>query len=191
MKKICISVALASTVLLSSCIGSFSAFNKLKDWNQEATSNKFGNELIFIALWVIPVYQIATLGDLLIFNTIEFWDGTNPIAMKPGDEETQIVKSKGSIYEIKATPNRFDVAVVDGKKAGKTATLIYLPEDQSWNKVNEDQSLTKLASLKDGFLMAHLPNKTVAMDSYLSKSAMASILHKEANTFSVETAEME
>ncbi len=191
MKKICISVALASTVLFSSCIGSFSAFNKLKDWNLGVTSSKFGNELIFIALWVVPVYQIASLGDLLIFNSIEFWGGTNPIAMTPGDEEIQVVKAKGSVYEIKATPNRFDVVVVDGKKQGETATLIYLPEDQSWNKLNKDQSLTKLASLKDGLLMAHLPNKTVALDTYLSRSAMASILTKEANAFDIKTVEVE
>ncbi len=189
MKKVVIATTLAASILCSSCIGSFSAFNSLRDWNEDITANKFGNELIFIALWVIPVYQLASLGDLLIFNSIEFWGGDNPIAMKPSEEETQVVTVKKNTYQITATQNRFDVVVLEGKKKGKTATLIYLPEDQSWNKLNGDQSLTKLASLKDGFMMAHLPTKTVQIPDNLSKSAMASLITEGSNTY--EVAELE
>ena len=31
---------------------------------------------------IIPVYGLATLGDALIFNTIEFWSGSNPVAVR-------------------------------------------------------------------------------------------------------------
>lgn len=41
-------VLLAATLLTSSCVGSFSLFNKLAGWNKGATGNKFLNELIFI-----------------------------------------------------------------------------------------------------------------------------------------------
>ena len=30
-------------------------------------------------LWIIPVYELAILGDFLIFNTIEFATGSNPL----------------------------------------------------------------------------------------------------------------
>jgi hypothetical protein len=61
------------------CLGQFAAFNKLSDWNQKVTDNKFVNEVIFLAFNIVPVYGIAYLGDVLIFNSIEFWTGENPM----------------------------------------------------------------------------------------------------------------
>ena len=152
---------LSSTVLFTSCIGSFSAFNGLRDWNESITDSKFGNELIFLALWVIPVYQFATVGDLLIFNSIEFWGGENPIAMNEGDSETRTIVSKGNKYEITATKNRFHVAIVEGERKGETSDLVYVAADKSWNMEKADGELVKLSSLKKGILMAHLPNGDV------------------------------
>lgn len=48
-------VLLAATLLTSSCVGSFSLFNKLAGWNKGATGNKFLNELIFIL--ISPAYE--------------------------------------------------------------------------------------------------------------------------------------
>jgi hypothetical protein len=36
-------------------------------------------------LTIIPVYGIAYLGDIIIFNSIEFWGGENPISPPPAD----------------------------------------------------------------------------------------------------------
>ena len=33
----------------------------------------------FIVFVWVPVYELATLGDALVFNSIEFWTGENPI----------------------------------------------------------------------------------------------------------------
>lgn len=71
-------VLLAATLLTSSCVGSFSLFNKLAGWNKEATGNKFLNELIFIL--ISPAYAVCTVADVLVLNTIEFWTGSNPVA---------------------------------------------------------------------------------------------------------------
>ena len=113
MKKVLVCGLLSSTILFTSCIGSFSAFNGLREWNESVTDSKFGNELIFLALWIVPVYGVATLADLIVFNAIEFWDGTNPIAMNEDDSETKIVTSKGNTYKIVATKNNFHVDIID------------------------------------------------------------------------------
>jgi hypothetical protein len=73
-------LCLALAILCTSCIGPFNAFNGMVHWNQKATDNKFGNEAIFLGLFIIPVYEVMFLGDLIIFNSIEFWSGSNPIA---------------------------------------------------------------------------------------------------------------
>ena len=63
----------------TSCIGSFQVFNNVLNWNRTVTDNKWVNELIFFGMWWIPVYEICLLGDTIIFNTIEFWTGENPM----------------------------------------------------------------------------------------------------------------
>jgi len=70
---------LATGMLGASCLGPNKAFNKLNDWNQTVTENKWGNEVVFLALNIIPVYGFAYLADIVVFNSIEFWGGANPM----------------------------------------------------------------------------------------------------------------
>ncbi len=184
MKKTIICLSLASTILFTSCIGSFSAFNGLRDWNENVTDNQFGNEVIFLALWILPVYGLATLGDLLVFNAIEFWGGDNPIAMKEGDSETRIVKNKGNTYKITATKNKFRVAIIDGKRKGETSDLIYTPVDKSWSAIKANGEKIKLTSLKKGLRMVHLPNgESIQVLPGMSKTATVNYLEQKLATY--------
>ena len=62
---------LAGSMALSSCVGSFSLFNKLATWNKGATKEKFLNEIIFLV--ISPAYAFCGVADALVLNTIEFW----------------------------------------------------------------------------------------------------------------------
>ena len=81
MKKNSITVAalilLAATLPLQSCIGKFALTNKVLSWNNQVGS-KFVNELVFFAFWILPVYEVTSIADLLVLNSIEFWSGNNP-----------------------------------------------------------------------------------------------------------------
>jgi len=79
MKKSLLAAALALTMLGTSCLGPNNAFNNLNRWNQKVTDSKWANEGIFLVLNIIPVYGLWYYGDILIFNSIEFWGGENPI----------------------------------------------------------------------------------------------------------------
>src|SRR5581483_10634004 len=77
MKRVtdlCLSVC----VLLSGCYGGFNLTRKLHKWNGEVGS-KWTNEGVFLGLALLNVYTFSALGDLLIFNTVEFWSGKNPV----------------------------------------------------------------------------------------------------------------
>lgn len=109
MKKNIITVALISAIcatpVLTSCIGSFELTNKLLKWNA-SISNKFVNELVFIAFWVLPVYEVSSLADILVLNSIEFWSGTNPVAcgdfkIEGQHGEKYYVKCDGKGYTVK------------------------------------------------------------------------------------------
>ena len=46
-------VLCGSMLTMTSCIGSFSLTNRLLGWNQHV-GNKFVNELVFFAFWILP-----------------------------------------------------------------------------------------------------------------------------------------
>ncbi|MFS4415919.1 DUF3332 domain-containing protein [Maribacter sp. 2307ULW6-5] len=181
MKKSVICIALSSSLLFSSCLGSFNAFNNLKDWNQEVSDSKFVNNLIFWGLNIVPVYGLFFLGDAIIFNVIEFWGGSNPIAMAPGEREVQLVEHEGNTIRMEATKNRMYLEVVQGPKKGSSLDMMYWPESQSWNAVKDNGDVIKLSSFEQGMFLVHLPNgEVVEIDPLLSRQEGLAQLRQDA-----------
>ena len=129
---------LSATIFLSSCIGSFGLTNKVLDWNN-GIGSKFVNELVFIALQIVPVYEITVFIDVVVLNSIEFWTGDNLVA-EPGD--TKIVKnSAGEDVQIVATEDGYTVS------NGETAmNFVFDKEQQIWSAEYNNQ-LTNLVKL--------------------------------------------
>ena len=187
MKKSIICIAMASTLLFSSCLGSFSAFNNLKDWNQGLSDSKFVNNLVFWGLNIIPVYGLFFLGDAIIFNVIEFWSGSNPIAMEEGDIETQMVERDGNTFEMTATKNRMQVTVVDGPKKGKKIDLVYKPSEKSWNAIRPNGEIIKLSSFEEGFYIVYMPNgKEVKINPLSSKEEGLAQIKEQTDCYYLE-----
>ena len=109
MKKKSLTLLLATTVassiLFSSCIGSFGLTNKLLTWNRSIDS-KFVNELVFIAFWIVPVYEISALADVLVINSIEFWSGSNPVA-DVGNVKT--IDGKDGVYTVETKVDGYHI----------------------------------------------------------------------------------
>ena len=97
---------LTATLLTSSCVGSFSLFNRVAKWNNHATSSKFLNEIIFIL--ISPAYVACTVVDALLFNTVEFWSGSNPMAHKVGTTQ-EITGKDGLIYAVTTLSDGYEV----------------------------------------------------------------------------------
>jgi len=174
---------LSLTLLSSSCLGSFSAFNGLKDWNQDVTDSKFVNNLIFWGLNIIPVYGLFMFGDLIIFNVLEFWTGSNPVAMAEGDTETQIAVVDGNKVKMTAKKNNFTIEVLEGEKAGEILEMVYTPENNTWN-AKKDDKLIKLASFKDGFYMVYTPDgEHIKLDANASQHHNSAILSQKLETY--------
>lgn len=83
MKKTLLASLLAFGLFGSSCLGPDPLYNSIKNWNAEVSEQDFINEAIFIGLQIIPVYGFALLGDIIIFNTVEYWTG-EPLITPPG-----------------------------------------------------------------------------------------------------------
>ena len=131
---------LSATIILTSCIGSFRLTNNIKDWN-EGVSSKWVNEVIFVALHIVPVYQIAIFVDAVVLNSVEFWTGSN-LVVEPG--ETKIVQnSQGETVEITALENGYKLS------NGETSmNLVFNAEQQIWSAVYDGQT-TDLVKIID------------------------------------------
>lgn len=90
LRKIAATLGVVAALSSTSCIGPNNAYDSLSSWNSRVSENKFVNELVYLGLTIIPVYPICLWGDIIIFNSVEFWTGKNwiakPEAFKPQHE---------------------------------------------------------------------------------------------------------
>ena len=151
--KTLIAVLLISTsILCSSCIGSFKLWGGLKEWNQ-GIGNKFVNELVFIALHIVPVYEVAYFADVVVLNTIEFWTGSSPIA----SNEVKEVKGENGIYLVASNENGYTIT---NKEDNQSLNLVYNKENKSWNAVTESENFELVKMNDDGTATINMQNGT-------------------------------
>ncbi len=160
---------LITCVVSNSCYGPFNLTVKLHSWNSTVGS-KWANTAVFFAFVIIPVYEVSALLDMLLFNSIEFWGGSNPVSMNEGEEEIQIVRSGDKEYLITATKNKFQIEQVKGPQAGEIAEIIFAPEENSCylNYQGEYTKLVEYIPSDDGMdqVNMHLPDGSmVSMDA--------------------------
>lgn len=132
-------VLLSMSLIFSSCIGSFNLTNKVKDWN-EGLGNKFVNELVFIGMHIIPVYELTILADIVVLNSIEFWTGSSALAEK--ENGTKIVKNqKGEDVTITSSADGYVIS-----NGNEEVALLFDATDNSWNVAYNDE-VTKLLTI--------------------------------------------
>lgn len=168
MKKNVLTVAivcsLMGSVMLPSCIGSFTLTNKLLSWNKQI-SNKFVNELVFFAFWILPVYEVSGLADVLVLNSIEFWSGENPVAsgsrVIEGNDGRYLVTSDKNGYTIKSETDLSEVR------------LNFHHDSKSWTIVMPDGAEQVIFSfVDDSHIALPVPGSEVPMVVELSDAGL-------------------
>lgn len=153
MKKKYLSVALimalAGSMMFTSCIGSFSLTNKLMDWNKTIGS-KFVNELVFVAFWIIPVYEVSALADILVINSIEFWSGENPVA-----QGKKVIEGESGRYLVECDGKGYTIT---SETDGSIVRLDFETEDNSWSVNANGQSHKFMTFVDDSHVMMIAPN---------------------------------
>jgi hypothetical protein len=146
MKKIKIAVAaimIAGTSLVfSSCVGSFALSNKVLSWNR-SLGNKFVNEVVFFCFWVLPVYEITAIADVLVLNSIEFWSGNNPLTAS-----TKVVDTEQGRYRIDCDGKGYTVTY---EVTGQQTRLEFIEDEQTWAYVNAEGELVPFMTFVDDY----------------------------------------
>ena len=147
--KTAVSLMMAS-VMFSSCVGSFSMFNKLAQWNKRATKSKFLNELIFIV--ISPAYAFCSVADIFVLNTIEFWSGSNPMASNVG-KTVKVKGEDGKIYSVKYLADGYEVK----RPSGEKFQFIHDEKTDSWSMVVNGEKKELMQFNHDGTVKMALP----------------------------------
>lgn len=142
---------LAGSLALSSCVGSFTLFNKLATWNKGATKVKFLNEIIFLV--ISPAYAFCGVADALVLNTIEFWSGSNPLASNVGKTQN-VMGEDGKMYAVKTLTNGYEVTGPEGS----VANFVYNKKARSWSMSVNGQTKEIFRFNENGSIRASLPN---------------------------------
>lgn len=144
MKKkylsVAIVMALVGSMLMTSCIGSFSLTKKLHSWNQ-SIGNKFVNEVVFFAFCVLPVYEFAALADALVLNSIEFWSGNKALA-----EGTKVIDGQDGRYLVECDGKGY---TIKSENDGSVVRLDFNQEEQTWSATANGETHNILTFIDD------------------------------------------
>jgi hypothetical protein len=114
LTKTIIAVSVLGAVFMTGCYGRFALTRKIYDWNGRATGDKFVNTIILWGLIIIPVYEISLFLDFVLFNTIEFWGGSNPMAQVQPDGTVKFHHAGHDFHLRPASDGKVEV-LRDGK----------------------------------------------------------------------------
>ncbi len=153
-KRLLIGV-LALAMASSGCFGSFNLTRKLYNWNDSFSKDKWGKEVVFLVLIWAPVYGLAGLGDAVVFNSIEFWTGRNPIDMKT----SSVPQTKRIVRGDAEAVLRLDAQhlSIDQFQSGRPAGGLRVTQQGELTVATDEQGRTLFTAqtLADGNLIVH------------------------------------
>jgi len=126
-----VSIALLAVFILVGifgCYGNMSLTKKVYQFNG-SVGNKYVQSIVNWAFWICPVYEAAIFMDIVVFNTIEFWTGNNPLTMKDSETIIKYAEGKKGKYKLEISQNKI---VVTELKNNNIMELNYEPATESW-----------------------------------------------------------
>ena len=147
-------VAVLLTVGLFGCYGNMTLTKKLYDFNG-SINNRYMQQIAFWVMNIVPLYSAAHF--VVFLNTIEFWTGSNPMAMKAGEEQIRYTRNGDKLLQIKSVRNNMFITETEGPEAGTTIQISYDPATASFYLIS-DQGTEKIAALNGSKLNLLQPN---------------------------------
>lgn len=158
---------LCSVFFFQSCIGSFSLTNKVLTWNRQV-SNKFVNELVFFAFWILPVYEVTAAADLLVINSIEFWSGKMPL-----EANNKTINTDQGDYLIAVNEKGYSIQSPNGD----TLDFIYDSEQDMWSFSKNDMEKIDFLRFEGQDHVKMLDGKGEFVDVELSEQGVGQFMN--------------
>ncbi len=111
----------AAGMLLASCTGPFNATKHVYNW-QTSFEDDWADEVAFLGCTILPVYGLSLIGDMIIFNSFEFWGAENPIsevALEESGEKASVVHLENGNIKIETEAGQ--VLILEKSELGVVA----------------------------------------------------------------------
>lgn len=146
-RLIALVILVVMLINLFGCYGSFALTKKVHEWNG-SLGDKWLNTVVMWILLFVPVYNATTFIDFVVLNTVEFWTGSNPLAMQDGQQNVQYASNDGKTYKITMTKNNMNIIQTIGPDKGQAINITYHPETGNWtlNDGNGDKVIANMSS---------------------------------------------
>jgi hypothetical protein len=131
--RLALALLLITSTTSTGCYGHFKLVNAVRDFNEGVGPNRVLRSLIMWGMVIIPIYEVAWLGDVLIFNVVEFFNagptGTVAGAVEkrrtlPDGTEVQVARVAPDTVRIRRTDAAGRQETVDIVKVGEHAGYV-------------------------------------------------------------------
>lgn len=165
---------LISAPTFTSCfVGSFSCLNKMLEWNENITDNRYVSALISVLLGPVE-FCVGGFFDTIVFNTMEFWSGSNPMA------STQIVEAQdGNLYAV--SPNGKGGYLVTCQQSGQQMEYLFDAATRTWTASLDGREVRLFTLTSPDEALVYIPNSdplSIRLDAqglYACERAVSSI----------------
>lgn len=167
-----------SAVSMTGCFGSFPLIRKLWKFN-DSFGSKWVKWLIFLLFSILPVYTIASLGDVLVMNLVEFWTGKTLLSQ---GETRKVVADNGDVVEFRReSDDSIAVRTVSNGGQVNAQFRVHRSTDRVWIENEGEQVLAQVrGGVKDSSELLNAQNQVVASMSAAEWSKAQDLLSKRS-----------
>lgn len=170
MKKMALKIV-GLTVLasaLTGCIGSNAVTGKVMKFNVEVVDNRYARAGVNFLL--APVYGITTAADYVVFNSLEFWTGKNPISGAPHVFDTETDTHFKVNDELDPSLKEAPVAPLSNNRTIETGEMIQIDENTIQMDIvyNTGESAT-LTGIREGEEVSYYMNGELVSQTTISE----------------------
>jgi len=128
------------------CFGRFRAMNAVYDFNRTASDSTVVRSLLLFAMLVIPVYGIAFLIDWIVLNTLDFFNGTNKVAVRtfPDGSKVELAKLDADTVRVRQ---------VDPAGRESSFDIVRVGADAGYLRAADGRIVGSVERLSDGRLI--------------------------------------
>jgi Domain of unknown function (DUF3332) len=139
-------VAAVFLTTAAGCFGRFRAMNAIYDFNKSASDNAVVRSLLMCALVLIPVYEVAFFVDVLVLHVMDFFNGTNKVAVETLPDGTKV-----EIAKLDADTVR--VRQVDRAGRERTFDIVRVGPDAGYVRTSDGRIMGTAERLADGRIL--------------------------------------
>ncbi len=133
------------------CYGHFKLVNGVREFNEGVGENRMMRSLVMWGLVIIPVYEVAWLGDVLIFNVIEFFNAP-PSAVTA--EQRHALPGGGEVRVARVAPDTVRIRRTDGAGHEQAVDIVKVGARAGYVRRADGAIIRAVEELPDGRLMA-------------------------------------